>query len=258
MLCPVPFLIWFHHRSGSTHLVSLLDSHPDIACWKEIFYRGEGTATEDLFTQSQEPSVEAFLDHLWSYRWGRQGTRLWRKDPEAGLPRGVGFKLKYQQAKVYPQVLEYLHQKKNIKVIHLVRTNLLATLASAAMLPKLWERMQRPHLLKGESPNSLERRVHLEPGRVLQDLARLETQIQYGRQQLRGLEVLEVTYEDLLDAPTDTCRLVLEYLGLDSAVELSSGYAKVLPRSLFQTLSNAEEIQTALQGSRYETLLDRA
>ena len=32
-----PFVIWFQHRSGSSHLVSLLNSHHDIYCKGEIF-----------------------------------------------------------------------------------------------------------------------------------------------------------------------------------------------------------------------------
>src|SRR5208283_4721755 len=38
----VRFAIVGNHRTGSSHLVSLLDSHPDIACWNdEIFDKGE-------------------------------------------------------------------------------------------------------------------------------------------------------------------------------------------------------------------------
>src|SRR5262245_60864541 len=177
MKCPSPFIIWFHHRSGSTHLASLLDSHPDIACWREIFYRGEGLAAEDLFTLSGARSEEVFLEHLFSYRWGPGGANLCGADPQGPRPRGVGFKLKYQQAAAYPRVLESLRAQRRVKVIHLVRTNLLAALASAAMIPRLLDRFRRPNVRAGDSLDGVERSVRLEPRTVLSELEALEASI---------------------------------------------------------------------------------
>jgi hypothetical protein len=256
MKCPAPFFIWFHHRSGSTHLTSLLDSHPAITCWKELFYRGERAAADDLFTRSRAPSADVFLDHVYSYRWGPEGANLSPADPRPPLPRAVGFKLKYQQAAVYPRVLDSLRGRSGIKVIHLVRTNLLAALASAALVPRLWERFGRPHLLAGESPDGIEWSVRLDPRTVIAELEELEARIDEGRRALAEFEVLEITYEELLNAQAATCRTVLEFLGVDAAPDLTSRYAKVLPRSLRQTLTNADEVAAALAGSRFAPFLE--
>ncbi|MEM7316857.1 MAG: hypothetical protein AAF497_27310, partial [Planctomycetota bacterium] len=76
MKCQTPFFLWFHHRSGSSHLSSLLDSHADVASWGELFYRGEAGATGDLFTRSGKKSEAEFLDDLYGYRWNSNGANL--------------------------------------------------------------------------------------------------------------------------------------------------------------------------------------
>jgi hypothetical protein len=256
MKCPTRFFIWFHHRSGSTHLTSLLDSHPDIACWKELFYRGEATATEDSFTLSRAESEDVFLEHLFSYRWGPGGANLCPADPQEPLPRAVGFKLKYQQAAAHPRIFEYLRGQKGVKVIHLIRANLLAALSSAAMIPRLLERFERPNVLAGESLDGIELSVRLDPRTILRELEALETTIALARQQLRGLSTLEITYEDLLNAPAATCRSALRFLGTDPSLRLTSRYVKIMPCSLHETLANADEIARVLAGSRFATMID--
>ncbi|MFK8112562.1 MAG: sulfotransferase [Rubripirellula sp.] len=256
MKCPSPFFVWFHHRSGSTHLCSLLDSHPDIASWGEIFYRGEGGAEADLFTRSEKTSEAEFLEHLYSFRWDEAGTNLCEADPEPPLVRAVGFKLKYQQATVYPAVMQYLRPERSMKAIHLVRTNLLSALVSAAMIPRLLTQFRRPNLLTGESPQEIERTVILDPNTIFDDLCSLELRIENARTQLEGFESLEITYEDLIADQQTTCRRVLEFLDVDATQELVSRYVKIMPRSLREGLSNLDEVAAAIRGTRFETCLE--
>lgn len=255
MTCPVPFFVWFHHRSGSSHLCSLLDSHAEIAGWGELFYRGEAGAVGDIFTRSGSQSEAEFLDHLYSYRWNADGAYLCVENPEPPLARAVGFKLKYQQGAAHPGILPYLRQQQRMKVIHLVRTNLLSALISAAMIPRLLKQFQRPNLLAGESPQQVERAVRLDPKTVCADLAELESRIERGRQVIRGFETLELTYEDLLDSQATTCRKLLDFLEVDNSTHLASRYVKVMPRSIEKSLENVHEVAEALHGSRFASLL---
>lgn len=256
MTCPVPFFVWFHHRSGSSHLCSLLDSHTEIASWGEFFYRGEADVAGDIFTRSRCRTEAEFLDHVYAYRWNSKGAYLCVDDPQPPLARAVGFKLKYQQNVVYPGVLDYLRQQPRMKAIHLVRTNLLSALISAEMIPRLLEQFNRSNLLAGEPIGKLHRAVRLNTQTLVAELEDLEMRIQRGRQVIEGFETLEVTYEELLDSETTTLRKVLEFLEIDPAHNLVSRYEKIMPRSIEASLENLYEVAEALQGSRFAALLD--
>jgi len=256
MKCQTPFFIWFHHRSGSTHLSSLLDSHPQIASWGEFFYRGEAGAPADIFTRSGQPTEPQFLESFYAYRWDANGAKLCVDDPVPPLMPAVGFKLKYQQAETYPPVMNYLQQDSNVKAIHLIRTNLLSALVSAAMIPRLLKKFQRPNLINGESPGEVERRVELNPETVLDELQELESRIERGRQAMSGFKTLEITYEDLVRSSSLTCKKVLEFLNVDADSELDSRYVKIMPQSIRQSLSNGEAVADALQGTRYAHMLE--
>src|SRR5262249_43604388 len=91
-------------RTGSSHLVSLLDSHPDIACWgREVFLQGEA------FDLSGAPDPRSFLlDHLF-----RVNTR-------AG-----GFKLLWDAMDRFGCVIWDLLDELGVRLIHTVRRNVL-------------------------------------------------------------------------------------------------------------------------------------
>ncbi len=256
MACPVPFFVWFHHRSGSSHLCSLLDSHSSVACWGEFFFRGEADAKQDLFSRSGKATEADFLEDFYGYRWNKQGAYLCVEDPEPPLVQGVGFKLKYQQADKHPEAMKYLKSQDKMKAIHLVRTNLLSALISAAMIPRLIKKYRRPNLLSGDRPEDVQRTVRLDPSTVLQELEELEQRIERARQSLGDLDTLEITYEDLVRAEASTCQKVLKFLGIPPDDDLSSRYVKVMPNSASDSLENVHEIAEALQGTRFETFLD--
>ncbi len=256
MACPVPFFVWFHHRSGSSHLCSLLDSHSYVASWGEFFYRGEAGAKQDLFSRSGKANEAEFLDDFYGYRWDKQGAYLCVENPEPPYVRGVGFKLKYQQADAHPQVMEYLKSQEKMKAIHLVRTNLLSALISAAMIPRLIKKYRRPNLLSGDSPEDVQRTVRLDPSKVRQELEELEGRIERARQSLCDLDTLEITYEELVRDETGTCRAVLKFLRIPHDEELSSRYVKVMPHAISDSLENLQEVAEALEGTRFEKFLD--
>ena len=256
LMCPSPFVIWFHHRSGSTHLSSLLDSHPAVASWGEFFYLGEAGATQDVYTRSGTPNEATFLDDFYSYRWDAGGANLTETDPEPGSFRAVGFKLKYQQAESYPGVMRYLREQPRIKVIHLVRTNLLAALVSSAMIPRLLDRYRRPNLLSSDSSGSLERTVRLDPDTLVHDLQELASRIDRARDAIAGFDSMEITFENLVDHPGVTCRSLLEFLKVDPTVDLESRYVKIMPRSIRDSLNNWPEISVAIEGTPYASMLD--
>jgi len=257
-----PFIIWFNERSGSTHLVSLLNSHSKIACFHEIFYAGEGSAKSDVFQKSTASKVDNFLDDFFSYQWGVSQLNIVKhieegKHNEDKNPKAVGFKLKYNQVKKYPQILDCLFRKKNrIKVIHLVRKNLLSTLVSSAMIPKLFPLLGRANLRKNLSIDEVARSVTLNPNTLLKDLQELEIKIIENRKIFADLDTIEINYESLVNFEIDTCSRVLKFLGVNENEILISEFQKIMPLKFEDSISNFQEIKKIITGSKYSTLLD--
>lgn len=104
----VRFVIVGNPRTGSSHLVSLLDSHPDIACWNgEIFNAGQA------FDHSPYDDPRVFLNET-----------VFRVNADA-----VGFKLLWGAMNRAPDTWEWLKQL-NIRIVHTCRANLLDSFIS--------------------------------------------------------------------------------------------------------------------------------
>ena len=249
------FIIWFNERSGSTHLSSLLDSHPQVSCWREIFYRGEATCAEDYFDRSNFPSVEAFIDCFFTHRWGPDGTRMLIEHDLWSSPSAVGFKLKYQQLERRPEIRSYICARPQLKIIHLVRKNLLETLVSSRMVPKVFARFKAANLTLEMAGDELECFVDLNPYTIEPELRELESRIAVARTIVSQLANLEVTYEDLVTSTVDTCKLILEFLDVEIDHPLKTRYKKIMPRLLSKSIRNYDEIRNALYGTRFEYLL---
>ena len=104
----IRFAIVGNARTGSSHLVSLLDSHPDVACWDgEIFNEGEAFDTSSY----QDP--QDFL----------------REKVFKINARAVGFKLLWDQMNRLPNVWRML-KTLDIRLVHTYRENLLDSFIS--------------------------------------------------------------------------------------------------------------------------------
>lgn len=252
------FTIWFNERSGSTHLSSLLNSHPKIACSREIFFRGEGLAEQDYFGQSGISDPREFLKAFFSYDWERLGKLVDDFHPESS-PQAIGFKLKYQQVDNYPDLCECIFTTAGLRIIHLLRRNLLATLVSSKMVPRLLQVFQKPNIYVDAPPRSFDRLITLDPRTVLAELDYIQSRITRAREIAAGSTVLEIVYEDLVDHRAEVCGRTLDFLGIREKGELlSSQYLKIMPLSLKESIQNYDEIFQSLVGSRFEYLVDGA
>ncbi len=116
------FIVLTRARTGSNFLVSLLQSHPSIRAFEEIFPKKEtkihwGYAkyprSSEVIKMRQEKPIK-FLDEV-----------VFRKfSPSVSA---IGFKLFYYQSQSAErqQIWQYLEADKDIKIIHLKRDNLL-------------------------------------------------------------------------------------------------------------------------------------
>src|SRR4051812_26319508 len=106
------FVILTTARTGSTHLASLLDSHPQLVCGHELFNPED--RYPGLYSQSGIPDVLAYLEHVG--RLQPTGTH-W------------GFKLPWGSISAYPAALDTLAIP-SLKVVLLTRRDRIAQYCS--------------------------------------------------------------------------------------------------------------------------------
>ena len=131
MTAPTTFVVLTTQRSGSGWLVDLLDDHPSIAAYEELFKVTETTVPRH--GASAVPTFEVMVGprafstsrglFLKRYEYLRG---LARAHPEA---RAVGFKLMYDQTRDHPWLVSMLMLMRT-RFVHLVRRNSLDAVLS--------------------------------------------------------------------------------------------------------------------------------
>jgi hypothetical protein len=179
-------------------------------------------------------STFSYLDHLYETR------------------RTVGFKVMYSQLAKHPDLLAYfmLHR---VKIVHLVRRNLLDMLISQAIKRQL----RRSHILEGqEKPDAVQ--VRLKPETVIRKLEVKENKLARVRKIIKwtGLPAIEVSYEDLQDRSQEFSRLC-EFLDIPPVLEIpSSRLVKMRRGSPSEILENYHEVHQLLSKTPYAIFLE--
>lgn len=259
-----PFILLATQRTGSSWAQEMLDSHPAIKVYNELFHadsRGRPMWGHDdiefinTFWESRVRRPRRIARPFWTVAYLR------RVFDQPGF-RAVGFKYMYNQIPRSRVVLPYAALR-GVRVVHLVRSNLLDTVISARRA----EHTRLYHLpTDGRPPipwlstELTDVKIRLEPREVLADLARLSRERRLIRAWLRASHTptLEVEYETLA---TDATRFgrILKFLGLPSvdASRLYSGLRKIGTALQSDVVENYGELQAALTGTRFEPFLSR-
>ncbi len=207
------FVICARSRTGSGFLVSLLNNHPVIAC------RGE--ELRDIGKRTLSDAIDHAL-------------RSWRP------LEAVGFKIFYYHPLGcdHGESRRLLFGRKNIKVIHLVRNNILATSFSETKM-----RLNGvSHVMAGENlvhdgPIYIKKELLLEQYHRTTSLEDREKEAFLHF----GLDAIDVTYEDLISESGEIVKSIHEFLGVP-AVPAQSPLVKQNPLSLRNSISNFEEL----------------
>ncbi len=222
---PSRFVILCLGRTGSTHLQSMLDFHSQARCHGEIF----GDGKPPTFTDSGEKDPRVFLD------------RMLADDGE----RAVGFKLPMNSIRLTPAIAPVVAGDAAIAAVRLSRRNRLAQLVSRQLLATTGV-SQSIFGSYGEATVSLEPRACVAAlDQTADDEAELDRLCE-------GHPIFAITYEEL----GEESRLVelQRFLGLDPE-PLRSWYERLRTRPLSETVSNWDEIASALAGGPYESFL---
>lgn len=248
---PSRFVILATQRTGSTWLTDMLDSHPAISSYEELFL----PADEDR--RSWGPAHQEFFDNYYQghvkHQWPL--TRLfwalkYLEDLYAPRPGtdAVGMKLMYSQLKQRPWLLAYMVLRR-VRIVHLVRSNLLDVILSGVTA----KARSQYHALASDvvAPST----VTLPANDLVSELESLQRSVDRIRVLLKLLPAasIEVSYEELTRNDA-AFRPVFGLLGVEPR-RLSSRFAKLNREPKAELIANYAEVQRALSGTRFEPLL---
>ncbi len=235
-----PFVTVGIQRTGTTLLVTSLDSHPDIMCHG------------DTFLSDRKAHYECYRNFSWKRRLGhyldrRRQMRCYLTDfyMTPGYA-AIGFKLMQSQARRYPMVWEYLREQE-VKVIRVVRCNQLKILVSRI----LSKRTGIPHSTSRFCPP----RLHLPTWNLKRRLDSITRENERWSILLADVEFLPVVYERVLCDRQAEFRRILEFLRVDSNVALHSPYQKIAPNRLPDIIENYADVVRCISGTRHERYL---
>jgi Sulfotransferase family len=244
------FLVLAGRRSGTTLLVESLDSHPDVECRKDVFSIRrrwkyfQVDVKSGLFYPYRTASLKRKVDFVFRRRRLVESFLAETFVPTPGI-KAKGIRLSYNQARKYPAVLPWILGN-GIPVVHLVRENGLKAIVSHFTAKK-----------RGfaHATSKVERvTLRLPPAQVKALLVQRNREIERYRALLRDRPCCEVSYESF--RREEETRRLLDFLGVDPGVPLTSRLVKQNPDSLRMILENYAEIARELRGTPFESDLD--
>lgn len=252
-----PFLIWFQHRSGSTHLVSLLNSHPEIKCKGEIFgcYRiGSADQSKDI------PDGRVLGDNLYTRVLNKFPGRtenpsdpdclkelgeFWYSDNQyPGKLRGFKFKFP-SQAKLFPGISDYVLSKANdLNLIVLRRRNLLDRAVSVLTLEKLQEKNGKANVhSQVEIPPDVYDAEEIV--RLIKYYQSIENEFSDWCSKFESR--MEIEYQDLIHDQDKILQAIQSFLGVREQQNLTSKTRKIVARDKRQQIVNIEQLEDLLK-----------
>jgi len=236
------FIVLTRARTGSNFLVTLLQSHPSIRAFEEIFpntkkerkihwgYVKYPRSSEVLRMRKEKPVK--FLDEV-----------VFRKFPPS--VSAVGFKLFYSQPQSAErqQIWQYLEADKEIKIIHLKRDNLLK-----ACLSQYLAQTTNQWILKDEKYRQNSVAVQLD----YDDCVKLFEETKKWEEEYDSFfskhQKIEVIYEKLLQNTIQETKQIQQFLG----VKLQRLYSLTLKQNkgaLSEKISNYYELKLKFENS---------
>jgi len=219
-------------RVGSEHLVSLLDSHPDVTCFSELF-APEWAAPWRRGTLDVSPFAETQHESPMSY---------WNELTEGLDTPIIGLKLPGSSIKAHPDAVELIADPE-VEIIRLSRRNRLAQYVSVwlAMESGVW------HSTQGAYGT---RKIKVDVDECLSGLDHIATQEAELDDFTRGHRVFELSYEELTAG--ERIGELQSFLGAEPR-ELTSRYERLRERPLDEVIENYDELVTVLAGTPHAT-----
>ncbi len=245
-----PFILLSTQRSGSQYFESLLNSHPDIRCYGELFSAGPEHKERIARGISAMQIDVKELDALNEAPKAALRNVIWR-NPQPS--RAVGFRLFYLHLIDFPRPAlldEAFSEFNELQVLHLKRSNLLEQLVSyeIAKQTNVWQRRESHVSDKEKSPPS----ITLDPERCLAHFETVDSTRRKSLERLSKFPQMNISYEELAaDGPTTVGRAV-EFLGL-SPVPLCSPLIKQAHQPIHEVVTNFAALKQYFSTTRWSS-----
>ncbi|MBN1121880.1 MAG: glycosyltransferase [Anaerolineae bacterium] len=216
-------------RTGSNHLVALLNSHPDICCHHEVFHQ------KGVFTTKREGDITPTIEER-------------DADPIGTLEYLAAEALKEHKIycfKLFPhqsqEVLEYVLTNEEWDIIWLDRLNKLLQFASSERAEitgaYTWKQLQetQPEL----DPKTI--KIEFDPDKF-------KTYLRHDKESMTPIidmientdkDYIHITYEELCEVGADR---IMSLLGFDDDVALKSVHKKLGPARVADSFSNYSDV----------------
>ena len=241
------FIILGRSRTGSNLLVNLLQSHPRIRVFYELF-------SEDYQPNFSWDFIGKDLEKIWQLKQENPGYFL-EKLIFRSMPQyisAVGFKLFYYHAQKGKDrgVWNYLKNARKIKIIHLKRKNILKTYVSqeTALITNNW--VSQDKLQRTITPL-----INLDYNLVNKVFEKTRQREQEAEQLFSRHQIMNVIYEDVVKDYAKETKRIQDFLEIEYQ-PLYISTRKQAHKSLSEQIHNYEDLKIKFAHTPWEEFFE--
>jgi hypothetical protein len=240
----IKFFIAGIQRTGTTYIRTMLNSHRDIRCIGEAFlpakegeeyyytYKNKGLKRKLWHIFFKKKLICEYLDYIYSKK----------------RYKAIGFKLMLNQSMKHRAIKKYL-ETKQIRGLIVIRKNVLKTYVSR-------ETAKARKVFHSQDALSAYQ-VTLNPEKMMRSLHVIEKDNQAILATFQPLEHMFFTYEDFVMNRGNLHTNILEYIGVNSNVQLTSPLKKLNPDRLQEIVTNYDQVSRRLLDSPFAYCLQQ-
>jgi LPS sulfotransferase NodH len=244
------FVIIFEYRSGSSMLISLLNSHPEALCYPEILNNQDHYAQLEILKKlSSHEDVREINEFAAPDRFFPEGFKIkWSSRPFSA----VGLKSNTVVLRNIPAVMRSL-ERSRIRLIYLTRENPVKAVLSFLNGERLAKKTGRWELTTAaDRAGSLSVDIDLFLERL--QWLRINKSLNQWFYERTNVPKLRITYEALAHSQPVTTRAMCSFLDLANH-PLTSKFVKPNADNVKRLVVNYNELAAALQGTEYAVFL---
>ena len=258
-------IILTNGRSGSNYLVTLLNSHPQIANYGEVL--GEWTTLYKVnqkvkFGQSLFNDYYDYMNYVYNSKLFFYISHIYSGYSKIKKQEKINFK-SYQNIKTIGvkefsinfkkrNIVNYIKEQEDLFIINLCRKNSLKRLISL-------EAMKNTGVISSKKTKE-NKQIYLSAKNTLQQLEIFEKEKQDQFEMLESVpnnRILNIYYEDYFSEEKKHKKInkeILDFLQVKQ-INISSKHRKILDSDLSNIIKNYDEIYNLLANSPYEKYL---
>lgn len=240
------YMICCPARSGSTLLVHLLRSHPEVLSHGEILgHKITGLSGPLGARIGKDQDAMGVLEEI---KRTRPQTYLYSYILQPHNRKAVGFKLKYEElgSPEYAHVLDFIRADIDLKIIFLDRENLFERYVSHYVAVNV----TGVTLVKSDQPTPDVRPITLDPSDIERNFQEESDKKQRFRALFSSHRSIETTYDRLATDTVSETNKIYRFLGLAEHTA-STTTKKILGGRLANFIENYDEILDYFSGTQY-------